>query len=38
VAPDEIFEQTEETGDGDGIRAVHEEDAAGGILWKEWSR
>ncbi|GAC1437664.1 MAG: hypothetical protein NVS1B11_21200 [Terriglobales bacterium] len=29
VAPDEIFEQTEDTGDDDGIRAVHEEDAAG---------
>src|SRR6266480_1443479 len=32
VAPDEIFEHTEDTGDDDGIRAVHEEDAAGGIF------
>src|SRR5439155_25014846 len=32
VATDGIFEQTEDTGNDDGIRAVHEEDAAGGLF------
>jgi hypothetical protein len=32
VAPDEIFEHTEDTGDDDGIRTVYEEDAAAAFL------
>src|SRR5262249_49372585 len=32
VRPDEIGEQAEDTGDDDGIRAVHEEDAASDVF------
>jgi hypothetical protein len=35
VTPDEISKQAEDTGDGDGIRAVYEEDAAGDLLGRD---